>query len=1060
MAMKVPVLDSLAPRPRRLVKWVLGILLFYTLTGFFILPPIIRAVAVKKLSAQLHREVSIQKVKLNPFALSATIRGLLIKDRDGQPFVSWDEVYVNFQLSSLFGHPWVFKEVRTINPYVRVQVNRDRSLNFSDLIAQSATNAPPTKPAKPLALTVDRFHIGGATASLTDLTTSTPFKRTVGPLDVTLVNFHTDPDNKNPYSFSGTTDAGEEFSWSGYFFLGPIRSEGEFTLENLALNKYAPLYQDFVRFKVRNGTVDARATYRVELSASNRVATVTNTSFHLHNFELAEPDNDTDIADLPDFALTDASVDAVARRAEVDSVSASGGKLVLRRNRNSSINVVELARPVAGATNAPGGILLLLQSVTNAVAMILNSTNNWSGTVHEVNVQNCALDLEDLINSRPVRLNLDEIALNAKHISNVPGTDLTATLSLRWNTNGTIRSDVTASFYPPTADVHLNLDKLDLHPLDPYLESRLNVFIIGSKLGLDGRLNLRTPKDQVPEVTFQGDAWLDDFATVDSVLAEDLLKWQSVRINGIDANLNPPAVAIKDVAVKDAYARVIIETNHTINLLTALRMGPTNATGIEEGPPPSGQRDSVSNSLAQTRSESVLPAATTPTAASNSLPRITISSVVISNAEMRFTDRSLTPNVNLAIQQVDGTVSGLSSEELQHADVNLHAKVDNVGPVEITGTINPFTERTTNELKIAVKDVDLTPASPYSAKFAGYRIAKGKLNLDLDYHLAGKALTSKNVITLDQFTFGEKVNSPDATKLPVRLAVAVLKDREGKIVLDVPIEGSLDDPQFRLGKVITRAIVNVITKIVTSPFAVLGAIFGGHGEELSYQNFTAGSAALLPAAREKLDSLIKGLYERPGLQLEIEGSIDPEADREGLKRAFLDRKLRAAKWKSLRKSEQATNTVDQITLSSDERTVWLRRLYDEALSQGDIDLAKLSANTNTAAMAAQLPTRATEPQKGAARMMQNLKPTTPESTSTPTPATQPAPTTITDPIELALLTTITVEDSDLQTLASERAKAVRDYILQSGKVEPERVFLTESQSGVKTQGSRAYLQFR
>jgi len=188
---------------------------------------------------------------------------------------------------------------------------------------------------------------------------------------------------------------------------------------------------------------------------------------------------------------------------------------------------------------------------------------------------------------------------------------------------------------------------------------------------------------------------------------------------------------------------------------------------------------------------------------------------------------------------------------LQHADLNLHALVDNVGPADITGHINPFSETQTNEIKISVKDVDLTPTSPYSGKFAGYRIARGKLNLDLAYKLVGEKLSSKNVITLDQFTFGEKVDSAEATHLPVRLAIAILKDREGKIVLDVPIEGSIDDPQFRIGKVVTRAVLNILTKVATSPFSLLGAAFGG-GEELSYQGFAFGSAELAPPASRNL----------------------------------------------------------------------------------------------------------------------------------------------------------------------------------------------------------------
>ena len=185
-------------------------------------------------------------------------------------------------------------------------------------------------------------------------------------------------------------------------------------------------------------------------------------------------------------------------------------------------------------------------------------------------------------------------------------------------------------------------------------------------------------------------------------------------------------------------------------------------------------------------------------------------------------------------------IAGISTEQFQHADIDFNAMVDNVGPANITGTINPFSGTQTNEIKVSVKDMDLTPTSPYSGKFAGYRIAEGKLNLDLAYQIVGKKLKSKNVITLDQFTFGEKVDSPDATHLPVRLAIAILKDRDGKIVLDVPIEGSLDDPKFRIGKVVKRAIVNILEKVATSPFSLLGAMFGGGGEELGYQDFARG----------------------------------------------------------------------------------------------------------------------------------------------------------------------------------------------------------------------------
>lgn len=1041
---------ALSPRQRKLVVWTLALVAAYTVIGFFILPPIIRSVAANQLTKQLGRKVSIQKVKLNPFTLAATVDGLLIKDKDGQPFVSWDEVYVNFQLSSFFGHPWVFKEISTTKPFVRVQMNPDGTFNFSDIIAKFSTNAPdtaPKSPAQPLVLHIGQLHIGGASASISDLTMRRPFTRVIGPLDLTLNDFRTDPDNKNPYSFAGTTDAGEVFAWSGFFSLDPLRSQGELSLDRISLNKYAPLYQDFVKFEIRGGSIGAHAEYRFEFSPTNHAFAVTNTAFALRDFKLGEPGDSNNIVDLALTGMNGVSVDLEARQAEIGSVYAKGASLFLKRDRDQAFNVVEAAKPADTTANAPGGILFLLRSVTNAVAMLLESTNQWRGTIHDVDVTNCVLHLDDNANSRPAKLDLTGIALTVKNISNIPNTNLTAALSLDWNTNGTINAGVAASFWPPTADIALALTNLDLGTLDPYLEPKLNLLILDSKLGLTGAIHLRTPTNELPEVTFSGDARLDDLHTVDGAMGEDLLKWDSLRFNGIDANLNPQVVSIKEIVVDNPYARVVIETNRTINLLTALHPAEANAA------PVMGTNAVVVATKMAALATNELDLATAP--------KISIGSIVVSNATARFTDLSVTPNVNLTIEQAGGTIAGISSEELQHADIHLHALVDNVGPVDITGHINPFSGTLTNEIKVSVKDVDLTPASPYAGKFAGYRIARGKLNLDLEYEIVGKKLESKNVITLDQFTFGQKVNSPDATHLPVRLAVAIMKDRDGKIVLDVPVEGSLGDPQFRIGKVVTRAIVNILEKAATSPFSLLGAVFGGGGEELSYEDFAPGSAALTPESTNKLDTLVKGLYARPGLNLEISGSVDPATDRDGLQRIALDKEIRTRQWQSLGQSERARTTPDQIVLTARQRTDWVKKLFSKAEADGKITPALIAANTNLAAAVAQLNSRNATVKKGAELLMKGAPASTSSSTNSAAVAAQSKLVPPADPMEALLLATIPISDNDLENLADERAKAVRAYVLQSGKVEDSRLFLTENQTGgVRSDGSHVYLQFQ
>ncbi len=1030
--MKLPFWNSLTLRKRKVVRWSLGLLLAYAVIGFLILPPIIRRVAVKQLSSQLGREVSIEKIKINPFALSTTVRGLLIKDPDGGALLSWDEFYVNFELSSLVTRAWTFKEIHLLQPHARMQVNWDYTFNFSDLIAKfSSTNAPAktTAPAKPLVLRVSKLHIGGATASYADLTTKEPFKRAVGPLDITMEDFRTDHDNKNPHAFTGTTDAGERITWSGFFYLNPLRSEGELTLDNFTVNKYVLLYQNFFRFEVRSGSGGVHLNYQFELSESNRITAVNNFAVALRDFKIGVPGETNNLAELEHFAISGAVADLEKRTASVDLISAVGANLFIQRDKDASVNVLEAAKPAASATNTAGGIIFLLRSVTNAVTLLLQSTNQWSGIVHQVDITNCSLHLEDLVNSRPAKLDLTGIRFMAKNISNLPGTNLNAELSLNWNTNGSIHTIVSASFLPPTADVIVDLNRLDLGSLDAYLEPSLNLYILGSQIGLHGDIRLRTPTNELPQVTFQGSASLDNFHTVDGTFAEDLVKWDSLRANGIEANLNPPSVTIDEIVLENAYARMVIETNQTINLLNALQ--PASAP-VTNGTPAVAIKN--------------------PAATNAPLTPVSIGAFIITNMLVNFTDHSMSPEVNLSLREVNGRIAGLSTAQLQHADVNLAGKVDGVGPVAITGKINPLNDTAKNEIKISVKNVDLTSASSYAGKFAGYKIARGKLNLDLNYELTGKKLSSKNVITLDRFTFGEKVASSDATKLPVRLAVALLKDREGKIVLDVPIEGRTDDPKFRIGKVVLGVLQNILVKVATSPFSLLGAAFGG-GEEMAYQDFAPGSTTLTEEGKSKLDLLAKALYERPSLELEIGGSIDREADLDGLQRAAIDKEIRQRLWQKLRQAEQATNSVDQLAIPPEDREHWVQKLFAAAHSDGKITEQLLAANTNLAAFTAQILPRTAPDTHGATLLSPPVVSASEESVRAYQTKLVPPPS----PQEAVLLTTFMVGENDFQTLAAARAKAVQSYLLQTGQVEAGRLFLTTT---VRTDGSRAFLLFQ
>jgi len=1044
--MKTIYWKTLPPRRRKVALWIFGVLLFYTIVGFFILPPVIRAVAVRELSENLNRKVTIQKINVNPFVPSLSIRGLLIQDNDGQPLLAWDDVYVDFEVSSIFRKAWTFREISVSSPFARAQMNKDYTYNFSDLVAKystTATNAAPKQPSKPLLVCVQCLKVTNAKLSLADYTIRTPFKRVVGPVFLTASNICTVPDSDGSGTVFGKTDADEYFMWRGNFCLAPLRSAGHAAVFDVTMSNFKPLYQDIVNFEIRSGQAGFCADYRFEWSSSNHVAAVTDAAFGISHFRLGLPGGTNDIIDLGHFSETGVSGDLQSHHGEIGRIQFSDAGLFLKRGTNKAVNVLEIAKPKVSKPVAPGGILVFLNAITNGVAALINTTNQWTGIIHEVNFTNCGAHLLDLANTRPATLDLDNLDADIKNISNIPNTNVTAALSLNWNKSGTINVAATALISPPTADIQLDLDNMDLSTLAPYAESQLNLILLRADAGMNGELRLHMPHHGgLPKITFHGDTWLDHFHAVDGIMGEDLLKWDSIRVSGIAANLNPPAVSIKEISVNNVATRVVIETNGTINLIAAMQ--------------PPGK-----NTAPKTKSPAVAkkPAASgTNSFGLGTMPQIAIDRIVVTNTQISFTDRSVNPHAHMEIQDAGGTITGISSSELQHGDINLHALVDGVSPANITGSINPFSGTLTNQVNIFMTNMDLLPTSPYSGKFAGYRIARGALSVDLVYNVVGRKLKSKNLITLNQFTFGDKVNSPDATKLPVRLAIDILKDRQGRIILNVPIEGSLDDPKFRIGKVIESALANILVKVATSPFSLLGAAFGGGGSELSYEDFAPASPELTDPARKKLDVLVKALYNRPGLQLEISGSVDPVNDHYALQRIAFEKELRIREWQSLHKSQKESITPGEIVLTPDQRSHLVKRLYDEALHDGRITPAIVAADTNLAAIAAQIPS----PEAKTEKQVQYLK-----KSSAPglqPPATPPASSQLklprpADPKEALLIAIIPVSENELETLAMNRAKAVRRYILDSGQVDASRLFLAQSPGGTLRQdGSRVYLQ--
>jgi hypothetical protein len=396
---------------------------------------------------------------------------------------------------------------------------------------------------------------------------------------------------------------------------------------------------------------------------------------------------------------------------------------------------------------------------------------------------------------------------------------------------------------------------------------------------------------------------------------------------------------------------------------------------------------------------------------------ISIGTVRIANGSAHFADFWIQPNYAVSLQSLNGTIVGLSSDPKSRAKVNLEGKVDRYAPAQIGGEINLLSAGLFTDMKVGFKGVEMTSATPYSGRFAGYKIEKGKLSIDVHYQVENRQLKAEQRFVVDQLQLGERVESPDAVHLPLKIAVALLKDRNGVIDIDLPLTGSLDDPKFRIGPLIWKALVGLLTKIATAPFALLGHLFGG-SEEMNLIDFEPGGTALDAAGNERIASLIKALNERPQLQLDVPASYAPDIDRSVLASRKLNEKLLALAQQQPtgKKGEQAP--ADESALADPAQR------FDLLQAQYRLDFgAEAPLPSATAAVVA------------AGKKKSDAQAIDAANSELTTAITEKQPVT----------------DRDLQELGQARAHAIQDALLGSGEIDPARIFILGAKETKPTQ---------
>jgi hypothetical protein len=989
----------------RIAASIAVLLGLYAVAGFWLAPKLVRNALLTDIPKTLPGVTpSVGEIHINPFLLQVRVKDFFLTGPLGTKLVGFDRLFVDFEVSSIWHRAYTFNNIDIDAPFANAVIFKDGRLNLAQLSPQPGEKPQPKSNEPIPALRIGSFKVAAGYLSFDDRRRASDFATRLQPINFELLNFSTGVDGGR-FTFTGMSKLGERIEWHGHLAVQPIESDGEFQIADLQAHTIWEYLEDQLNFQVNSGKIAVNATYRftlkddVDLKVDVSKVAVTDLAVRPKN-------SDVDWVSVPQLILSGTSLDLKPRHAHSDSLTITGAKLLTWLEPDGSVNLMKLAAapPVAAPTVAaapaspapmPNPPPAPAASATNTAAI------PWKFELGEFALRDASISAEDRHTKPVAKVLIAPLSVKVSNASLDLAKPVNVTLDTKLNDTGSLSVSGDITPQPLAANLNLKMNGIELAAIQPYVAQYTSMTLLGGKLGGDAKVRYGAQK---PALQFSGNLNVAGLHTVDNALHQDFINWDRLEIQGLNFQHDPDRLDIERVTARKLYARVIIEPDESMNVKRILQA--PGATVVA----PSGDTRPPLSATAAPAPAPTLPhrrhrSAPTPAVAASaaapapSMP-MSIKKIVLQNSQANFADLSVMPNFATGIQKLEGSVLGLSSKENSRAKIDLHGSVDEFAPVSITGEVNVLSGALYTDLAMSFRNIELSTFNPYSGKFAGYNISKGKLTTELHYKVEGRKLDAQHHISVDQLEFGEKTDSKDAVSLPVKLAVALLKDRNGVIDLNLPVTGSLDDPKFKLGPIIWKVFVNILEKAVTAPFALLGSLFGG-GPDLKFVDFQPGAAQLDPAGTAKAQSLVKALEARPQLKIEIPIAAVPDLDRPSLIEAKYQAQLQEALAAEAahKKSLRAATAFDQL----------------DPAAQLDVLIRSYVSNFGAEPKFPEaVETIKTKPEKTAAKC---------------------------DFLAQELHQHIAIPESDLTALAQQRATSLQQALLTETQIAPERVFL-------------------
>lgn len=856
----------------------------YSLLGFLVLP----GIALHLINGQLERHVNapakLQRIEFNPFSLELSLFDLRIGE-PGDEQLGLDRLYLNLQWSSLWQRQLHLADVELERPRGEIRFAKDGTFNLSQLFDIPGSDAPADDDAQTFPLRIDRLRLARGYLHIQDLQPQEPVELVYDTLDLELHNLVTRDDGRADISLVAHNPAGGQLQWQGQLALAPFTSSGSLSLSDLELRTLWPYVQQSVPLALKEGRLNAGTDYVLDLSDGFSLrldnARLDSTALSIDSLE-GEP-----LLRLKSLSVGETSLDLADQRITVGQLRLDGLETWATREADG---VLDWQKRFAGSGDASDPVMQATDQPARPWQVLLRDAGLEGATVH----------LADRVPDDEVTLDLTPLDIHLRDFDSAGTTPFSLSVNAGVGRQGKLGAKGNVQLQPLSGQLAITLDSLDMRIAQAYLSPFVRLELRSGRL--DGELEVDLQGADPLAFDVSGRAGISQLHALDTLHNRDFLKWQRLDVEGLDYR-HGTRLGIERVALDEPYARFIINQNLTTNINDLLIEQPGSSEGTSE--PASGE----------------------PLA-------IRVGQVDISQGSANFADFSLRPPFATAVQELNGRIGTLDSRSDSPASVEVTGKVDRYAPVTISGSLTPFDPLQNLDIATRFRQVELTTLTPYSSKFAGYRIRRGRLDLDLHYRIQQGQLRAENKVVLEQLQLGERVDSPDAVDLPIRLAVALLKDSRGTISLELPVQGDLNDPQFDVMPIVWQTLRNLVVRAAKAPFRFLGSLVGNDQDDLNHVAFAAGDSSLDTQARQALDALAAALRERPALRLEVEGMSAQQSDGPLLAEQWLEREYQNTAYNMRqRRGDQVPRDPSQLDVADSEKPALLEAIYRSRLQQ-------------------------------------------------------------------------------------------------------------------------------